>query len=426
VRVLLTTIGSSGDVNPFLALGRALVSRGHEVTFLVNPYFEPAAREAGMAFEPLGERLVPHELARDMPAAFGRFLGPWVLIRQLLVPWAMEMYVRTKRVARAVRPDVIVGHQISLGVPWAAADVRTPMVTCVLAPATMLSAHSPSVYQTGRDPTNAPLWYRRFYSAVTRRVMSFIMDGALNGVRAQAGLPPSRDTFFGEMLHQRAVLGLWSPDLRSIQPDDPPSTHVCGFPWHDRSAMHGEQGQRLEPELERFLDEGPPPVVFTLGSVLSHGGSREFDAAAGACRRLGCRGVLVTGSGESVPRDLPRGVIAVDYAPYSLLMPRGCLTVHHGGVGTTAQSMRAGRPIIIMPHVHDQFDNAARVQRIGMGRWLPRRQATAAGLARTISDVLGNADVVARAGEIGARVAAEDGARVAAEHLERIAAKGAD
>lgn len=420
MRILLTSIGSSGDINPFLALGHALRERGHEVRFLVNPYFEPAARTAGLGFDPLGDYLSPHEFARDNPQNFGRFLGPWHLVREWLAPAAREYYTRVLDVGAAFKPDVIVGHQISFGAPWAAAKLGVPFVTCVLAPATTLSVHSPSVYQTGHDPTFAPMWRRRFYTFMARRTMGFILDGALNEIRRSLGIEEHDDTLFGEMLAQRAVLALWSPALRGPQPDDPPNLHICGFPWHDRSAFYGTRGSTLDAGLARFLEHPEPPVVFTLGSVLSHTGNREFAAAAEACRILGRRGVLVTGGESSMPASLPAGVIAVDYVPYSLLMSRGAATVHHGGIGTTAQSLRAGKPVIIIPHAHDQFDNAARVQRIGAGRWLPRRAATGKGIARVLRATLDDESIVTTAARVGAVVKHEDGATNAAIQIEAI------
>lgn len=421
MRVLLTSIGSAGDINPFLAVGSALLQRGHQVTLLANPYFEPATRAVGLDFEPLGDFLSPHEFARDNPQCFGRFLGPWHLIHQWLVPAAAEIHRRTIEVASRLKPRIIAGHQISFGAPWAAARLGIPFVTCILAPATALSIHSPSVYATGQDLTLAPLWRRRLYTALTRRAMGFILDRPLNIVRKSLGLPPATDTLFGEMLSQHAVLGLWSPALRGPQPDDPARMHICGFPWHDSSASHGQRGAALDPVLERFLDHPEPPIIFTLGSVLSHGGHREFAAAARACQDLGRRGVLVTGGDASVPRNLPPTVLALDYVPYSLLMSRGAATAHHGGIGTTAQALRAGKPTIIIPHAHDQFDNAARVQRSGAGLWLPRRRASPRGLARAIDALLRSRDIQTTAARLGSTIAAEDGAARAAEHLEALA-----
>ncbi|MDX2115415.1 MAG: glycosyltransferase [Planctomycetota bacterium] len=424
MRVLLTSIGSSGDINPFIALARELIARGHGATLLTNPYFEPTIRAAGVGFEPLGEAMAPEQVARDMPLCFNRALGAWMLIRRWFAPQVPMFVERLGAVIDASAPDLLVGHQISFGLPWVAAARGVPWATCVLSPATMLSAADPSLFPIGSDLTRAPMWYRRFAHAMARRSMSFMLDRPLNVHRRSLGLPPGYDTFWTEMFSGDATVGMWSPVLRGRAADDPENFAVCGFPWHDRSARYGLRGSALDERLERFLDEGEPPVVFTLGSVLSHGGRREFEMAAEACRRVGCRGVLVTGSAEAAPAALPAGVLAVDYAPYGLLMGRGAATVHHGGVGTTAQALRAGRPMVITPFAHDQFDHAARLSRAGVATWLPRRALSARSLAASVSAVLGSGamrDAAARAGE---RVRAENGVGRAVDIFERIAAAG--
>jgi MGT family glycosyltransferase len=420
MRFLLTSIGSSGDINPFIALGRELAARGHEATLLVNPYFEPAVRGAGLGFEPLGEYLSPVDVARDMPLAFSRAFGAMVLIRKWFAPLVPRMVKAIADAARHRKPDVLVGHQISFGLPWAARDMRLPWATCILSPATMNSIEDPSVLPLGGDPTRRARWRRRVRAWSARRSISLMLDGPLNTFRRERGLPPHRDTFWGEMFEGNASVGLWSPAFRPRASDDPAHFAVCGFPWHDASPAHGERGARLDPRLERFLDDGPAPVLFTLGSILSHQGRREFEAAVGACRRLGCRGVLVTGRDDAAPRDLRADVLAIDYAPYSLLMPRAAVILHHGGIGTTAQTLRSGRPAIIMPFAHDQFDNAARVQRLGVGRSIPRRFGLARRFARSLESVLTDAAMARRAADLGDRIRAERGTERAAEVLEQI------
>lgn len=420
MRFLLTSIGSHGDINPFLALGRELTRRGHEAVFLANPHFEADARAAGLDFEPFGEPLDPVRVARDQPLAFNRVLGAWVVFRRWMAPIVPVFVERLRAVARARRPDALVGHQISLGLPWVARETGLPFATCVLAPATMNSREDPSVMPVGLDPTHRARWFRRMHAAILRASAAVMVDGALNVHRRALGLPPRRDTFWGEMFEGSLSLGLWSPTFRPRAADDPPNFHVCGFPWHDQSAVRGEAGRRLDARLARFLDAGDAPVIFTLGSILAHDARREFEVAAEACRMLGVRGVLVTGSAASAPARLPPGVIAVEYAPYGELLPRAAAIVHHGGIGTTGQSLRAGRPVIVIPFAHDQFDNAARCQRLGVGVRLPRWRASARGLARTLRAVLDDRAMRARAAEIADAVRAENGAAAAADLLERL------
>jgi len=207
-------------------------------------------------------------------------------------------------------------------------------------------------------------------------------------------------------------LALWSKHFRPALPDDPQNSRICGFPWFDG-------GERLAPELERFLADGEPPIVFTLGSTAVHVAGEFYHHAAEACRILKRRGLMLTGSTAKVPSDLPPGLMAVERAPHALVMSRGCATVVHGGIGTTAQALRAGRPTVIVPFSHDQFDNAARVKRLGVSATLKRKKVTGATLAVALRGVLDDPACGALAKQLGAAIREEGGAEVAAAAIER-------
>jgi UDP:flavonoid glycosyltransferase YjiC (YdhE family) len=177
----------------------------------------------------------------------------------------------------------------------------------------------------------------------------------------------------------------------------------------------------LSPELSRFLDAGPPPVVFTLGSSAVMDAGRFFEESLDAARAVGRRAVLLVGRD---PRNrsltpLPDSAIAVEYAPYSAVLPRAAAVVHQGGVGTTAQALRAGRPMLVVPWSHDQPDNAERVRRLGVGLTVSRARYRAATAAAALRRLLGEPPFGERAAEIGRLVRAEDGAADACDALER-------
>jgi UDP:flavonoid glycosyltransferase YjiC (YdhE family) len=150
---------------------------------------------------------------------------------------------------------------------------------------------------------------------------------------------------------------------------------------------------------------------------------RFFLESAEAAAQLNRRAVLLVGfDAANVPTvALPPGVIAVDYAPFSELFPHAAAIVHQGGVGTTGQVMRSGRPALVMPYSHDQPDNAARAARLGIARVIDREQYRAARAVSEIRALLDDPGYASRAAAIGARVATEDGIRTAADALERLA-----
>jgi UDP:flavonoid glycosyltransferase YjiC (YdhE family) len=235
------------------------------------------------------------------------------------------------------------------------------------------------------------------------------------------GLGPLRDIYLNVTRGGDLNLALWSPALRGRIDGDPARAVITGFPWHDRHA----QQEHPSHEVESFLDEcnraNDPPVLFSLGTAAVHVAGRFYDDAARACRALGRRGVLLVGRGPSRPGDLPAGVRVFTYAPFSSVMPRCAASVHHGGIGTTGQALRSGRPQLLVPHAHDQFDNAARCERLGVGLRLNRTRCDAPSMARALGGLLASSDAARAAAAVGERVRAEDGAARAADRLEAIA-----
>ncbi|HKQ53039.1 MAG TPA: nucleotide disphospho-sugar-binding domain-containing protein [Pyrinomonadaceae bacterium] len=180
----------------------------------------------------------------------------------------------------------------------------------------------------------------------------------------------------------------------------------------------------MAPELKNFLDDGPAPLVFTLGSSAVFVAEDFYRESALAAKRLGCRAVLLLGDARNLPAEpLPAGVVAFEYAPYSQILPRAAAVVHQGGVGTTGQALRAGVPTLIVPFNHDQPDNAARVARLGVGRTLARKKYTAANVVRELERLLNDETYAERAAAVGEIVRGEDGARTAADEIEKFILK---
>jgi rhamnosyltransferase subunit B len=232
-------------------------------------------------------------------------------------------------------------------------------------------------------------------------------------LRRQIGLPPAEGPNpltegHSPLLH----LALFSKYLADKQPDWPPQTMVTGFPWFDQ-----EGAVALPPALARFLDAGPPPIVFTLGSVIATDAGSFYEHSAGAAKLLGRRAVLILKDSHNRPRSLPENVVAFEYAPFSVLFPRAAAIVHHGGIGTTGLAMRSGRPMLVMPCAWDQPDNAERARRLGIARAIPRHRYTPVRVAADLRCLLDDPAYTRRASEIGAQVREEDGVGVACNAL---------
>jgi UDP:flavonoid glycosyltransferase YjiC (YdhE family) len=248
---------------------------------------------------------------------------------------------------------------------------------------------------------------------------------AVNKLRADVNLPQTSAHPIFEGQHSPAlVLALFSRVLAEPQRDWPPNTRITGFPFYDRRDHAGDRDDNvdgLSPDLNLFLDAGEPPIVFTLGSSAIWVAKDFYRESIAASLSLGQRALLLIGHECNRPAEpLPEGVAAFEYAPYGELLPRARAVVHQGGVGTTGQTLRAGRPALVVPFSHDQFDNGARAARLGCGRMLARMKYNATSATRELRAILGDESYKTTAAEVGRRVQAEDGTRAACDAIEEV------
>jgi len=426
MHALLVTVGSSGDVFPFIAIARALQALGHRATVLVNPAFESAVKEAGVAYSPLSDDVFEFSQMTQVPDAMHPRRGSLTVLREFIFPFVPEIYRRTRLAIEQGQADVVVAHHIAYGAAWAAQDAGVPVAKTLLAPFGFFNPRDPAVFDNWSLKNPSPM-AMRVMLWLGRLMMRSKFDPGLNRQRAAIGLPPARDLVFEENLRGDVLLGMWSPALRRALEGDPQTARICGFPWHDRPT-HPEHDAT---HVERFLTDceraGEPPVIFTLGTAVVHGGGEYFHHAAQACRLLNRRALLVSGKPDLLPprHSLPKGVELATWAPYSQIFPRAAANVHHGGIGTTAQALRAGRPTVITPVAYDQFDNAARCERLGVSATVHFAKARAPSLAKALRKVLDDPAVATRAAALGNRLTHEDGAMQAATHIQALVLKHA-
>lgn len=234
-----------------------------------------------------------------------------------------------------------------------------------LSPAIIRSVQNPPWIPPLPASPRLPKWCSRLtYWAVDLLVVDWHLTRRLNAFRATLGLPPVRRIFDGWMHSPDRVIGLFPPWFGPPAADWPPQTVLTGFPLYDEADI-----TPIDPQLEKFLDDGPPPIAFTPGSAMRHG-QRFFTVAVRVCRMLGRRGLLVSRHTEHVPAELGPEIRHVEYAPFSTLLPRCAAIVHHGGIGTSAQALAAGIPQLVVPMAHDQPDNAWRLQRLGVAEFV--------------------------------------------------------
>ena len=409
--ILLITIGSHGDVHPFVGIGRALHSRGHRVRVATNPHFGEMITRAGLSFVPMGDR-----------ATFDRWLGDPLVwhprrgLGRILDGVAQTLDTVYECTVANTRPEtIVVGSSLAIGALVAAEQLGFRYATAHLSPMCIRSRHDLPTLPGGMNFSRFPRWFKeRFWAGGDRWFIDPLIMPHVNTLRARAGLPRA-DHFLDCWNAPRLTMGLW-PEWYAPRPiDAPPQLRLTGFPLYDE-ADH----QTLDADLSAWLDEGTSPIAFTPGSAMKFGHD-FFRVAAAACERLGRRGLLLTRHIEQIPGQLPVGVRHWKYAPFSALLPRCAAIVHHGGIGTTSQALRAGCPQLVMAMAHDQPDNAARVKRLGCGDVIARELFWAGRVAKKLQRLVNEPRVKSACASTARKFEQADPLAETAELIESLA-----
>jgi rhamnosyltransferase subunit B len=416
--VVITCWGSHGDLFPYIGLSLALKKRGHRPVLATNPGYRAQVEREGIEFAAAGPLIDP-----DAPNArelFERVMDPRngseVIVRELLMTRIRETYEELRSAVAGA--DLLVTHPITFAGPVVAEQTRMPWLSTVLAPLSLFSADDPAVLPTAPRVNDVPIvgpWLARTILKLARPTLRKWVQ-PLDRLRGELGLPRGGHPLIEGQFSPHGTLALFSRVLTQPQRDWPPLTTVTG-------AVFWNEAAPLEPKLEEFLEAGEPPVVFTLGTSAVGAAGRFYHESAAAAVELGVRAVLLTGGfPQNSPDRLPPSVLLVDRAPHQLLFSRASAIVHQVGAGTTAQGLRSGRPMLLVPHGHDQFDNARRVRKLGVARVVLPNEYRAARVARELRALLTDADYREHAAATAAIVRQEGGAEAAADVIERLLA----
>lgn len=413
--VVIACWGSHGDLFPYIGLALALKRHGHMPVIATNLGYRDIVEREGIEFAQAGPTIDP-----DAPNArelFERVMDPnkgsEVIVRELLMPELEQTYEELRSAAAGA--DLLVTHPITFAGPIVAEHARLPWLSTVLAPLSLFSAHDPAVLPTAPRLNDWPLvgpWLAHTILRLARPTMRKWVEPVAR-LRARLGLPRGGHPLIEGQFSPHGTLALFSRVLAVPQPDWPPHATVTGTVFYNGP-------EPLESKLEEFLAAGEPPVVFTLGTSAVGAAGAFYDESAAAAAKLGVRAVLLTGGfAQNVPRGLPPTVLAVDRAPHQLLLPRASAIVHQCGAGTTAQALRAGRPMLLVPHGHDQFDNARRVRRLGVARTVLPREYRAQRVACELGALLREPAYAEHAAAVSIVVREERGAETAVSAIER-------
>ncbi len=331
MRLLMTALGSYGDVYPIVGLGAEMLARGHQVSILTNPFFQSVVESAELELLPLGttqdyEDLAHHEDLWDP------FRGPTMILRTCIEQTLRPIY---EYLESEYRPGetILVAHGLDMASRVFQEKHQAPLASVHLAPLGLRSFNeSPQMFGMMMSD-RLPRWFRRAQYSLADKYLDRLIGPELNKFRSELGLTPESGFFREWYFSPQLVLGLFPEWFAAAQPDWPANTHLTGFPLWDQAMT-----MPMPDDAAEFLATGEPPIVFAPGSAMTEG-EEFFEAAVQACQQLGRRGMLLTKYTDQLPKRLPSGVQHFSFVPFSQLLPRAAALVHHGGIGTSAHSL---------------------------------------------------------------------------------------
>ncbi len=420
MRIVLSNIGTFGDINPLIAIALELKRRGHVPVMAIPAVYEPKIVPLGLEFHAIRPDIDPTnsilvEMVYDVKK------GTEHGLRDFLFPVLRQTYDDLLDAATVpARADLLLLGELNYAGPVVAEVTGIPWASYVLAPLSFFSAFDPPVLPMYPRLAHADKTLPGMGRAIRRlaRFVSRKWPQPIYDLRRELGLPRGANPLFDAKHSPHLVLALFSRVLGQEQKDWPEHTRITGFCFYDADGGNAA----LPPHLESFLAAGPPPLVFTLGSAAVLAAGRFYEYSARAAIKLGVRAVLLIGGDpRNRPRQkLPESICVAEYAPYSALFPRAALVVHQGGVGTTAQCLSAGKPMLVVPYSHDQPDNARRMQWLKVARVIRRDNYSPLRVARKLQAMLDEPRFARRAQSVAEKLEIENGVRSACDALEEL------
>lgn len=420
MRITIFAAGSQGDIQPCLVLGMGLQQAGFQALLAAPQNFADFVQGYGLPFHPLRgdvQQIMAGETGRKfMETGGSNPLRSISAMRKMIGTVALQMAEDALEACREA--DALITLAVFAPFGKTIAEIRgIPLVNVEPTP----------VLPTGAFP--APGWpIQRNLGGLLNRMSGFAMLGVIwqwyrpyvNEFRSRFGLRPLNGADFHRILSSAPLLGAYSPAVILRPKDWPETMQITGYWFPDIPPAW-----RPPPELEAFLNQGEPPVYVGFGSMAGRSPEHYAGIVLEALAKSGQRGVLATGWGGMDVLKIPENVFVIGSAPHGWLFPHMAAVVHHGGAGTTAEGLRAGKPTVIVPFSFDQHFWGMRVRELGAGPApLRARQLTASKLAEAIQVAATDPKMKHRAENIGKAIRAEDGVGSAVNIIQQVLGAG--
>jgi sterol 3beta-glucosyltransferase len=420
MRIIIIALGSQGDVQPYIALGKGLKEAGHIVRLLTHENFEELVSSHGLEFCPAKGNVQDVIQSKEMREVLekGNFFaiqsqmakqGP-----RLAIDWAKD------GLAACQGMNLIIAGMGGVALGTALADkLKISLLQAYVVPFTPTKAF-PSVLLP-KSLARLGSTFNRLSHHLTRQfVWQPIRSGDKLARQQVLGLPPA--PFWGPYnaaLLQDSILYGFSPSVIPKPVDWDSNIHVTGY-W----LLDSGSDWTPPSDLVEFLEGGTPPVYIGFGSMSNRNPEETANLCLQALAQTKQRAIMLSGWGGLQKANLPDTVFMIDSIPHSWLFPRVGAVVHHGGAGTTAAGLRAGVPSIIIPFFGDQLFWGQRIAELGVGpEPIPRKKLTVKRLAQAIQQAVTDESMRQRAFNLGAQIQAEDGIAGAVAVVQNIVEK---
>lgn len=385
MNILLITLGSRGDVNPFIDVGLMLKNRGHAVTVVTSEVYANVITALGLDFISCNTAAEYNEIINN-PDLYHPRKGFAVFAEYaMLNPMRKEYDIISQFNSSNT---LLVATQFMLGARLANEKLGFPLVTVALQPASFWSIAQPPLNPGALYLPKFPYVLRKLMlKFLERNVIDRTLCPQLNQLRVELGLAPVNRIYSQWLFSPRKIIGLFPEWFAHPAVDWPAQTQLTGFIHHNENA-----DQTLPEKVSHFLQADSPPLVLTYGTATTQG-NYFFQVFIEAARKLKLRVLILTQYPEQLPPLQPEREIQVNYASLPKIFPHAAALVHHGGIGTLSQALTAGLPQLIVPMAYDQFDNASRLNQIGAGLSLTTKNYSISAAVNKIEKLLQSPEI---------------------------------
>jgi len=424
MNVLILTYGTRGDVQPYIALGQGIKRSGHCVSLSTSERFRNTVEDAGLQYEFMNDGMLALLEAPEGQDMLENTNNIFDVVRRTLglikkvSPIQRALVEESWAAAQRSRPDIIVFHPKAFIAPSIAEKLGVPVAMALVVPGLVPTGEYPNMIL---PRIKLGGWYNKLSYRFVNQLIGLSVAKHVRAWRSENDLPKTKGF---NLLY--AADGVPIPALHGCselifpRPDDwPPTATMCGY-WH----ADGYQSYSPSLELEAFLATGPPPVYVGFGSMKGRNPERLASIIIEALQKAGVRGILATGWGGLEAESLPETIFKTDQVPHAWLFPRVSAVVHHGGAGTTAAALHAGKPSVVVPFFGDQPFWGYHVRRLSAGSApIPLKKLTVEKLKAAIQEITTSKAIIDQAEVLGVKLREENGVENAVSMIESLATR---